>query len=96
MSSRLLLLILLMPTICLAQGADEKPVADEQTDTQHKDMLDRHLTVARSTCGTLGIDYHLSATDRSFDLALLDFLHDRMRRRKRVRRAGGPRVRSAV
>ena len=62
----------------------------------YKDMLNRHLTVARSTCGTLGIDYHLFATDRSFDLALLDFLHDRMRRRKRIRRAGGPRVRSAV
>jgi hypothetical protein len=62
----------------------------------YKDMLNRHLAVARSTCGTLGIDYHLFATDRSFDLALLDFLHDRTRRRKRIRRAGGPRVRSAV
>jgi uncharacterized protein (DUF58 family) len=62
----------------------------------YKDMLNKHLATARSACRTLGIDYHLFATDRSFDLALLDFLHDRMHRRKRVRRAGGSRVRSTV
>jgi uncharacterized protein (DUF58 family) len=62
----------------------------------YKRMLTEHLAKAKSTCSNLGIDYHLFATDRSFDLALLDFLHDRMRRRKRVRRAGGPTVRSTV
>jgi hypothetical protein len=62
----------------------------------YRNMLNKHLVTAKSTCRKLGIDYHLFATDRSFDLALLDFLHDRMHRRKRVRRAGGASVRSAV
>ena len=60
----------------------------------YKNMLDKHLKKTRSTCQSLGIDYHLFATNRPFDLALLDFLQDRMHRRKRVRRAGGPKVRS--
>jgi uncharacterized protein (DUF58 family) len=64
--------------------------ADAQT--PYKRMLDKHLAKAESTCRSLGIDYHLFATDRAFDLALLDFLHDRMHRRKQVRRRGGPRV----
>lgn len=62
----------------------------------YKDLLNKHLATARSTCTKLGIDYHLFATDRSFDLALLDFLHDRTHRRKRVIRAGGSRARSGV
>jgi hypothetical protein len=62
----------------------------------YKQMLQQHLATASATCRKLGIDYHLFATDRSFDLALLDFLHDRMHRRKQVRRAGGPRVRSTA
>ncbi|OHB73229.1 MAG: hypothetical protein A2Z25_03295 [Planctomycetes bacterium RBG_16_55_9] len=54
--------------------------------TSYKRRLDRHLAKTESICRTLGIDYHLFATDRPFDLALLDFLHDRMQRRKRFRR----------
>jgi uncharacterized protein (DUF58 family) len=57
---------------------------DAQTSYQRR--LERHLMKTESICRTLGIDYHLFATDRSFDLALLDFLHDRMHRRKRLRR----------
>jgi len=53
--------------------------------TGYKRMLDKHLNLARSVCQNLGIDYHLFPTDRPFDLALLDFLQDRMRRRKRLR-----------
>ncbi|MCP4261835.1 MAG: DUF58 domain-containing protein [Planctomycetes bacterium] len=53
--------------------------------TGYKRMLDQHLNLARSVCQNLGIDYHLFPTDRPFDLALLDFLQDRMRRRKRLR-----------
>jgi uncharacterized protein (DUF58 family) len=53
--------------------------------TGYKRLLGKHLTVARSICQNLGIDYHLFPTDRPFDLALLDFLQDRMRRRKRLR-----------
>jgi len=67
------------------------PVAAREN---YKNMLEKHLATASATCGKLGIDYHLFATDRSFDLALLDFLHDRMHRRKRTRRMGVPRVRS--
>lgn len=50
-----------------------------------------HGTKIRSICQNLGIDYHLFATDRPFDLALLDFLQHRMRVRKQVRRKTGPR-----
>jgi uncharacterized protein (DUF58 family) len=53
--------------------------------TGYKRMLEKHLAVAKSICQNLGIDYHLFPTDRPFDLALLDFLQDRMRRRKRLR-----------
>jgi hypothetical protein len=46
-------------------------------------LLEGHLSNAKSICRRLGIDYHLFATDRPFDLALLDFLQDRMHRRRR-------------
>ncbi|UCG58477.1 MAG: DUF58 domain-containing protein [Phycisphaerales bacterium] len=59
--------------------------------TSYKRLLDKHITKTRATCQNLGIDYHLFATDRPFDLALMDFLHDRMRRRKQVRRVAGAR-----
>lgn len=52
--------------------------------TSYKHMLNKHLAKAKSICQKLGIDYHLFPTDLPLDLALLDFLQDRMRRRKRV------------
>jgi len=58
-------------------------------------MLGEHLDSAKSICGRLGIDYHLFATDRPYDAALLEFLQHRMRVRKqvrRVRRPGGGRI----
>ena len=58
----------------------------------YRQMLESHLAASRTTCQNLGIDYHLFATDQPFDLALLDFLQGRMRRRKQIRRAGGSRV----
>jgi uncharacterized protein (DUF58 family) len=64
--------------------------------TSYKRRLVRHLSKTESICRTLGIDYHLFATDRPFDLALLDFLHDRMHRRKRLRRRAGPRRRGTA
>jgi len=48
-------------------------------------MLHNHLSRAESTCQGLGIDYHRFATDRPFDLALLDFLQHRTRRRRQIR-----------
>ena len=57
----------------------------------YKKMLEKHLVRAKSICQKLGIDYHLFSTDRPFDLALLDFLHDRMRHKKRTMYRGGSR-----
>ncbi len=62
----------------------------------YKRMLNKHLAKAKSICQNLGIDYHLFPTDRPFDLALLDFLQDRMRRRKRIRYRSGSKVRANV
>ena len=64
--------------------------------SSYKRRLERHLTKTESICRTLGIDYHLFATDRPFDLALLDFLHDRMHQRKRHRHRAGQKVRGMV
>ena len=58
--------------------------------------LQNHLASIKTICRNLGIDYHLFATNRPFDLALLEFLHDRMHRRKQVRRQGSSSVRSSV
>lgn len=54
-------------------------------------QLENHLARVDTVCRGLGIDYHLFATDRPFDLALLDFLQHRMWRRKQVlrRQRGG-------
>jgi len=56
---------------------------------EYKRRLAEHMDKVEFTCRNLGIDYHLFATDRPFDLALLEFLQDRMHRRKQVRRRGG-------
>ncbi len=56
--------------------------------------IQRHLAMLRDICGRVGVDYHLFTTDRSFDLALLDFLRDRMRRKRRPRYRSAPDVRS--
>ena len=62
----------------------------------YKRMLEKHLAMTESICSNLGIDYHLFATDRPFDLALLDFLHDRMRHRKRIRHGSRPKTRRTI
>jgi hypothetical protein len=62
----------------------------------YKTMLQTHLEKSRSVCRKLGIDYHLFATDRAYDLALLDFLQHRIRRRKRVRYIGGSKIGSTA
>ncbi len=63
---------------------------------EYAEKMQNHMTAIRKICRNLGIDYHLFTTNRPFDLALLEFLHDRMHRRKQVRRPGGSSVRSAV
>jgi len=62
----------------------------------YKRMLRQHLARTESICGNLGIDYHLFATHRPFDLALLDFLHDRMRHHKRIRHRGRSKTRRPI
>ena len=62
----------------------------------YSDKMQKHMASIKTICRNLGIDYHLFATNRPFDLALLEFLHDRMRRRKQVRPQGSSSVRSAV
>ncbi len=62
----------------------------------YKQKLNEHLGRLNSICANLGIDYHLFATDRPFDLALLDFLQGRAHRRKRIRYRGRSAVRSRV
>jgi uncharacterized protein (DUF58 family) len=56
----------------------------------YQSLLKEHLEKTTSTCQRLGIDYHLFATDRPFDLALLEFLQHRMWRRKSIKNIAGP------
>ncbi len=63
---------------------------------EYAGKLKNHLASIKTICRNLGIDYHLFTTNRPFDLALLEFLHDRMHRRKQVRKQGSSSVRSAV
>ena len=69
------------------------PVATQKA---YEHRLEKHLTAVKSTCRNLGIDYHLFATDRPFDLALLEFLQDRMRRRKKIRHVKASTARRTV
>jgi uncharacterized protein (DUF58 family) len=63
------------------------PAAAQRSYTR---LLNKHLARTRSICQSLGVDYHLFATDRPFDLALLEFLQHRMHRRKRARHVRSP------
>jgi uncharacterized protein (DUF58 family) len=66
------------------------------TQKSYEQKLRKHLTTVKSTCRNLGIDYHLFSTERPFDLALLEFLQDRMRHRKRVRQVKSSTTRRVV
>jgi uncharacterized protein (DUF58 family) len=57
---------------------------------RYRHLLEEHLGRARSVCQGLGIDYHLFSTDQPFDLALLQFLQHRTRRRRQIRSRTGP------
>jgi uncharacterized protein (DUF58 family) len=60
---------------------------------EYQQRLQDHLAQAGRTCQRLGIDYHLFATDRPFDLALLEFLQHRMLRSKQIRHVNRPQMR---
>jgi len=64
-------------------------VDPESARAEYKRKMTDHFDRVETVCRNLGIDYHQFATDRPFDLALLDFLQGRMHRRKLVRRKGG-------
>jgi uncharacterized protein (DUF58 family) len=49
--------------------------------------LDAHNQAVQLACQKLGIAYRRFGTDRALELALFDFLRERMRRGKRVSRA---------
>jgi uncharacterized protein (DUF58 family) len=51
--------------------------------------LEQHGTKLRSTCQKLGIGCHRLATDRPLELALFDFLRQRMQRGRGVKRFSG-------
>jgi len=50
--------------------------------------LESHCAALRAACQRLGIGYHRLATDRPLELALFDFLRERMQRGRRIRRVG--------
>ncbi len=50
--------------------------------------LTAHCARLHSTCQRLGITYHRLATDRPLELALFDFLRERMKHGRRVHRVG--------
>ena len=57
--------------------------------------LDAHCAALRASCRKLGIGYHLLAADQPLEIALFEFLQERMTRGRRFRPAarhtGGPR-----
>jgi uncharacterized protein (DUF58 family) len=59
----------------------------------YKQLLQNHLAKTDQTCRRLGIDYHLFATDRPFDLALMEFLQHRMLRSRQTRHVNRPQIR---
>jgi uncharacterized protein (DUF58 family) len=63
---------------------------------EYEQRLQNHLAHADSVCRRLGIDYHLFATDRPFDLALLEFLQHRMWRSRQIRHVNRPAIRRPV
>ena len=50
--------------------------------------LDAHCAALRATCSKLGIGYHLISTAQPLEIALFDFLQQRMRRGRQFRRTG--------
>src|SRR5947207_3643789 len=65
--------------------------------TARKEYLKKfeaHNQAVQSACQKLGIAYRRFGTDRALELALFDFLRERMRRRKRVSRAVSKQMKS--
>lgn len=68
---------------------------------EYQSRLEQHCSGLRLSCQRLGIAYRLLSTDRPLELALFDFLRERMQHRRAVQRAPrahgtGPRSASRV
>ena len=57
--------------------------------SEYLNKLESHCTAARATCQKLGIGYHRLATDQALELALFDFLRERMQRGRKAKRTRG-------
>jgi len=65
--------------------------ATARQDYQRK--LEAHCASLRATCQRLGVACHRLATDRPLELALFDFMRERMQRRRQVQHVGRHSVR---
>lgn len=77
------------------ETGEEMFIEPNEARSEYQDKLNSHIESIQATCNGLGVDYHQFATDRPFDLALLDFLNDRLHHAKQSRnqnRSGGGRV----
>lgn len=57
--------------------------------TEYVKKFEAHNAALRAICQKLGVEYHQLATDRPLELTLFDYLQQRMRRGRQVRRARG-------
>jgi uncharacterized protein (DUF58 family) len=58
--------------------------------------LEEHCAALRATCQRLGVAYLRLATDHPLELALFDFMRERMQRRRSVRRFSSRRTPAAA
>jgi uncharacterized protein (DUF58 family) len=65
-------------------------VDPERARKEYQRRLLSHCAHLRSLCQRLGIAYHRLTTDQPLELALFDFLRQRMQAGQRVRRVGRP------
>ncbi|MSU64906.1 MAG: DUF58 domain-containing protein [Opitutus sp.] len=56
--------------------------------SEYVKKLEAHCAALRATCSKLGISYHLISTAQPLEIALFDFLQQRMRRGRQFRRTG--------
>ncbi len=72
------------------ESGQTRYVDPEVARKEYLQRFEEHTASIKQTCGNLGIDFHQFSTDRPLELALFDFVNDRLRRdRKVVRRRAG-------
>ena len=58
---------------------------------QYLNQLNAHNNAVQKTCQRLGVGYRRFSTDRPLELAMFDFLRERMQRGKAASRIAAPR-----